>query len=114
MNDIDVALTLAIIIIISGCVSIIDNSDNPNHPCISALAQIYVESFLGLHRIPPSAGDINSMPWESRKRKKKSHQVLLLYSIGVHTSTIRYNSKICSINHVYTPPFHVWLYAVLH
>lgn len=79
MNDIDVALTLTIIIIISGCVSIIDNSDNPNHPCISALAQIYVESFLGLHRIPPSARDINSMPWESRKRKKFSSSSSIIF-----------------------------------
>ena len=71
INDMDVALTLAIIII-SGCVSIIDNSDNPNHPCISALAQIYAESFLGLHRIPPSARDINSTPGESRKKKRSS------------------------------------------
>lgn len=67
-----VALTLIITIIINGCVSIIDNSDNPNHPCISALAQIYAESLLGLHRIPPSARDINSMPGESRKRKRSS------------------------------------------
>ena len=101
-------------IIINGCVSIIDNSDNPSHPCISALAQIYAESFLGLHRIPPSAKDINSMPGESRKREKftsDSSSTISCYTMDYYSATY---SKMRSVNHVYTPPFHVWLYAVLH